>query len=70
MHVTPLEIVLALVLGGAASAAGGYISGRTLNGEAIGTEMAGYLGLLYGPTAGVGGVVIGLIVVGIIAARA
>jgi hypothetical protein len=69
MHVTPVELVAALVFGTAASLVGGYLGGTSLAAKDIGREFAGYLGMLYGPTAGATGVLAGVIVVAVIATR-
>ena len=58
----PLSFTLALVLGIAASIGAGALSGLRIGKEAIGAELAAYMGGLYGILAGTGAVVIGLIV--------
>ena len=68
MHVNALQVIGAIVLGGAASALGGYLSGVRLGSKWIGREFAGYMGFLYGPVAGLGGVIVGVIVVSALAA--
>lgn len=70
MHVTLLDLLAALVVGGAASALGGYLGGTSLAAKFIGRDFAGYLGMLYGPTAGLTGVIAGLAVVAFISAQA
>jgi hypothetical protein len=67
MHVTPLDVAAGLVLGTLGSVAGGYLAGTSLNTKAVGRELAGYLGMLYGPAAGATGVVVGLVVVVVLA---
>jgi len=64
---TPLALVLVLVAGALASVAGGAVGGMIVGGKALGNELAAMLGGFYGPLAGVGGIVIGLLVLAIIA---
>lgn len=68
-HFTALDILAAVVVGGAASAVGGFFGGKALAAKFIGRDLAGYLGMLYGPPAGLTGVVAGLVVISIISAR-
>ncbi len=70
MHVTPIEVIAALVAGTAASIVGGYLGGTSVAAKFIGRDFAGYLGMLYGPAAGATGVVAGLVVISLISARA
>jgi hypothetical protein len=70
MHISALDLVAAIVVGGAASLAGGYVAGNVLAGKVIGRDLAGFLGMLYGPTAGATGVVAGVAIVALLASRA
>jgi len=69
MDVSFLDILGALVVGGAASALGGYLGGVNLGAKDLGREFAGFMGMLYGPTAGLTGVVVGLVIVAVVATR-
>ncbi len=62
MQITPVGIISAVVMGSAASVAGGYLAGVTLGGKDLGRGLAGFLGTLYGPLAGATGVMLGLCV--------
>lgn len=68
MHVSVIEIVGAVVVGGLASVVGGYFGGISLAGKDIGKDLAGFLGMLYGPAAGAG-VIAGVAIVAVLAAR-
>jgi hypothetical protein len=54
--------LLALVLGGLASIAGGAAGGVLVGRQALGTNLAAMLGAFYGPLAGGAGIVLGLLV--------
>lgn len=69
MHVSALEVASAIVIGGLASAVGGYFGGIALAGKDIGKDLAGFLGMLYGPAAGATGVIVGVAIVLVLAAR-
>jgi hypothetical protein len=69
MHLSALDLLAAVVFGSAASLAGGYFAGAGLGGKFIGRDLAGFLGMLYGPAAGATGVVVGAVVVSLLAAR-
>lgn len=69
MHVSALEIVGAIVVGGLASAVGGYLGGVALAGKDLGKDLAGFLGMLYGPAAGATGVIAGVAIVAVLATR-
>jgi hypothetical protein len=70
MDPSPFSLIAAVVLGGAASVAGGYLAGGAIGSKAIGADLAHFLGMLYGPVAGATGVIAGVVVVAIIAAQA
>jgi hypothetical protein len=70
MHPSTLSLIAAVVLGGAASVAGGYFAGGAIGGKTLGPDLAHYLGMLYGPVAGATGVIAGTVVVAILAAQA
>ncbi len=55
-------IILSLVLGIAAALGCGALSGMRLGAEALGKELAAYMGGLYGFLAGVPAVIVGLII--------
>jgi len=57
-----LTIVLALILGAAASLLGGALGGVAIGGKALGNELAAMMGGFYGPLAAVPGIIVGLIV--------
>lgn len=69
MQITLGAVVGAVLVGGAASLVGGYLGGTSLAAKYIGRDFAGYLGMLYGPVAGATGVIAGLLLVAVIAAR-
>lgn len=54
-------LILCLVAGLAASLAGGAASGLYVGREALGAELATYMGSLFGLLAGAGAVLLGLI---------
>lgn len=59
------HFLIALLLGFAAALVGGIISGITLAGKALGNEVAGSLGGVYGLLSGATAVVLGLILLAI-----
>jgi len=64
-----LSIVVAaaaLFAGTAAALVGGAIGGVVVGGKALGNELAAMMGGFYGPLAGVPGLVVGLIVLGLL----
>jgi hypothetical protein len=63
---TLLGALGALVIGIAASVAGGAAGGILTGGKALGNELAALMGGFYGPLAGIGGTVLGLVVVALI----
>jgi len=69
MHPSPLSLIAAVVLGGAASVAGGYLAGGAIGSKTIGPDLAHFLGMLYGPVAGATGVLAGAVIVAIVAAQ-
>ena len=69
MHFSTMELVAAFVFGGAASFAGGYFGGVALGAKDLGRDLAGFLGLLYGPAAGGLGVLIGVVCIAALSAR-
>lgn len=62
----PLSLVLALIAGLATSIAFGAFSGLRVGGEALGSELAMYMGGLYGLIAGAATTVIGIVVLSIL----
>jgi hypothetical protein len=56
-----ITIVLALILGAAASLIGGALGGVAIGGKALGNELAAMMGGFFGPLAVVPGIVVGLI---------
>jgi len=58
-------IVLALVLGLAASLIGGALGGVAIGGKALGNELAAMMGGFFGPLAVVPGIVVGLVLLGL-----
>lgn len=58
----PITFVFALVLGVAASLGAGSLSGIRIGKDALGAELAAFMGGLYGILAGIVAVVLGLIV--------
>ena len=59
------QVLLLLVLGVVLAAAAGAISGMKIGAEATGKELAAMLGALYGPTAVLPAVVMGLVILDI-----
>lgn len=55
-------LVLAFIVGVTASILGGAIGGVLVGGRQIGNEIAAMMGSFYGPLAGIGGVLFGLVV--------
>jgi hypothetical protein len=53
--------VIALAIGILASIAGGAVGGVLVGGKHLGNELAAMMGGCYGPLAGSGGVVLGLV---------
>jgi hypothetical protein len=66
MHLSTLDLVAGLVTGAAASVLGGYLGGTALAGKTIGRDLAGFLGILYGPPAGAVGVVVATVIVALL----
>ena len=69
MEIASLSIsgaAVALIVGIAASVAGGALGGIAVGGKALGNELAAMMGGFYGPLAGVPGILIGLIVLALI----
>lgn len=64
MH--PLLFIVALIVGAVAALAGGALCGLKIGAEALGAELAAYMGGFYGLLAGSIGVVLGLIVLTIL----
>jgi hypothetical protein len=62
MNLTPLDVIAGIVIGTAASAAGGYLGGNALAAKFLGRDLAGFLGSLYGPLAGATGVIVAVVV--------
>ena len=58
----PITFILALVLGVAAALGAGAVSGMRIGKDALGAELAAYMGGLYGLLSGVAAVIVGLIV--------
>jgi hypothetical protein len=56
----------AFVLGLLASIVGGAFGGIAVGGRALGNQLAGTMGSFFGPLAGAGGLIIGLIVLALI----
>jgi hypothetical protein len=61
-----LYVLLCMVLGIGAALAAGAVSGLRIGAEALGAELAAYIGAFYGLLAGGGAVVLGLIVLHVI----
>jgi len=57
------ELLFAIVVGVLAALAAGALSGIRVGGEAIGTELAAYMGGLYGVLSGIVAILIGVAVV-------
>lgn len=55
-------LIFAFLVGVAASVIGGMIGGMAVGGKHIGFELAAMMGAFYGPLAGIGGVLLGLVV--------
>lgn len=66
VSLTLLGALGALVIGIVASVAGGAAGGILTGGKALGNELAALMGGFYGPLAGIGGIVLGLVVVALI----
>lgn len=56
----PITFILALVLGIAAALGAGAVSGMRIGKDALGAELAAYMGGLYGLLSGMAAVVVGL----------
>ena len=56
-----MTIVLALIVGVAASLIGGAMGGVAIGGKALGNELAAMMGGFFGPLAVVPGVIVGLL---------
>jgi hypothetical protein len=69
MNLTPLDIIAGIVIGTAAAAGGGYLAGNALAAKFIGRDLAGFLGMLYGPLAGTTGVIVGIVAIELIGPR-
>ena len=54
-------IVLALILGAAASLIGGALGGVAIGGKSLGNELAAMMGGFFGPLAAIPGLVVGLV---------
>ncbi|MHB0772873.1 hypothetical protein ACYCVF_32055 [Bradyrhizobium sp. 1.29L] len=63
---SPEMLVVSLVLGVAASIAGGSIGGLLIGRKVLGNELAALVGGFYGPLAGIPGVIVGLVALAII----
>ncbi|MGD0719987.1 MAG: hypothetical protein ABR970_02945 [Roseiarcus sp.] len=63
---SPGAALAAFVLGLAASVVGGALGGVAIGGKALGNQLAGAMGGFFGPLAGAGGLVVGLVVLAII----
>jgi len=70
MNVSALDIAAAVVVGTAASIAGGYLAGLTLGAKDLGPKLAGFVGALYGPAGGALGVLVGVLAVAVLGAEA
>jgi len=70
MNVSALEVAAAIVVGTAASVAGGYLGGVAIGAKNLGPKLSGFLGVLYGPAGGGLGVVIGVVAVSVLATKA
>ena len=66
MQLTPLDLITGLLFVAAASIAGGYFGGTAVGGKALGRDLSGFLGMLYGPPAGAVGVIVGVVVVALL----
>lgn len=55
-----MTIVLALIVGAAASLIGGAMGGVAIGGKALGNELAAMMGGFFGPLAVIPGVIVGL----------
>ena len=62
VSLSPSIIALCVGLGAIASVAGGIVGGVVVGGKVLGNQLAALLGAFYGPLAGVGGCVLGLLV--------
>ena len=62
----PLLFIVAFIAGAGAALAGGALCGLKIGAEALGAELAAYMGGFYGLLAGSIGVVLGLIVLTIL----
>jgi len=54
-------VILALIVGAAASLLGGALGGVAIGGKALGNELAAMMGGFFGPLAVVPGVIVGLL---------
>jgi hypothetical protein len=61
-------VVVAFIFGVIASIAGGAIGGVAVGGKHIGNELAAMMGGFYGPLAGISGLIVGLVVLGLLRA--
>jgi hypothetical protein len=57
---------LAFVIGLGASVIGGALGGIVIGGKALGNQLAGAMGGFFGPLAGGGGMIVGLVVLALI----
>jgi hypothetical protein len=62
----PLTVVLALIIGAAASLVAGALGGVAIGGKSLGNELAALMGGFFGPLAVIPGIVIGLIILAIV----
>lgn len=62
VFLSPTIFALCVGLGAIASVAGGVVGGVAVGGKVLGNQLAALLGAFYGPLAGVGGCVLGLLV--------
>ncbi len=65
-HVGPLTTLVWLLLAVLLSMAGGAVAAIRLAGKDLGNELAALMGAMFGPTAAVPGVLIGLIVLALV----
>jgi hypothetical protein len=61
-------VVVAFIVGVIASIAGGAVGGVAVGGKHIGNELAAMMGGFYGPLAGISGLIVGLVVLGLLRA--
>jgi hypothetical protein len=58
--------LILLLIGTAASVAGGALSGIVIAGKELGAELAGMMGAFFGPLAGATGIAAGLLVLALV----